>query len=885
MPTAAKKKSAHVTKSAAKATAARPAPGAAPAAPAPVILAPPPTAPALDSLASTAPFAIPEVIRGIHNPHASHDSPVTRMRSLIQRHLVSTLARHTGSATPHDWWVATALAVRDTIHERMIATQAVHNAQNVRRIYYFSLEYLMGRLFGNNLLATDLMEPARAALAELGQDFEKIRDAEVDMGLGNGGLGRLAACFLDSLATLDFPALGYGIYYEFGLFRQQFINGHQVEHPDNWILFGDPWGIVRPEYTQEVRLYGRVENVFDDRGNYRPRWVDTKTILGVPHDVPTAGFGTKTVNLLRLWASKATEDFDLAAFNRGGYVEAVHEKAIGETVSKVLYPNDKTENGKELRLVQQYFFVSCSLRDLIRRHLRNQANSWDNFADKVAVQLNDTHPAIAVTELMRILLDEQNFTWDRAWSIVSATFAYTNHTLLPEALEKWGVPLFERVLPRHLQIIYDINERLMQVVEAKWPGDNEKKRICSLIEENGHKMVRMANLAVVGSHAVNGVAALHTELLRKHLFPEFDALYPGKFQNKTNGITPRRWVLKSNPRLSALVSRVLGSDAWVRDLDLLRGLERVAGDGAFQRDFMEVKRANKADLAALIEAECGVKVSPDALFDVQIKRLHEYKRQHLNLLHILALYRRLLQNPGLDVVPRVFVFGAKAAPGYDVAKNIIRAINVIGARINGDARIGGKLKVAFLPNYRVSLAEKIIPAADLSEQISTAGKEASGTGNMKLMANGALTIGTLDGANVEIGEEVGGDNIFIFGLTVEEVEALRAKGYNPWDYYHADEELRAVIDWLGSDYWTPGEHGAFAQLHGTLMHDGDPFLVLADFRAYCDAQARVDAAYRDPARWARMAILNAARCGKFSSDRTIREYARDIWKLSAMPVA
>jgi starch phosphorylase len=627
-----------------------------------------------------------------------------------------------------------------------------------------------------------------------------------------------------------------------------------------------------------------VENVFDDRGNYRPRWVDTKTILGVPHDVPTAGFGTKTVNLLRLWASKSTEDFDLAAFNRGGYVEAVHEKAVGETVSKVLYPNDKTENGKELRLVQQYFFVSCSLRDIIRRHLRNRANSWGNFAEKVAVQLNDTHPAIAVAELMRILLDEQKFEWDQAWSIVSTTFAYTNHTLLPEALEKWGVPLFERVLPRHLQVIFEINDRLMKTVEAKWPGDNDKKRICSLIEENGHKMVRMANLAVVGSHAVNGVAALHTELLKKNLFPEFDALYPGKFQNKTNGITPRRWVLKSNPRLSVLVTRTLGSNAWARDLDLLRGLERVAGDAAFQRDFMAVKRENKADLAALIKAECGVDVSPDAIFDVQIKRLHEYKRQHLNLLHILALYRRLLQNPALDFVPRVFIFGAKAAPGYDVAKNIIRAINVIGSRINGDPRINGKLKVAFLPNYRVSLAEKIIPAADLSEQISTAGKEASGTGNMKLMANGALTIGTLDGANVEIREEVGDDNIFIFGLTVEEVEALWKRGYNPREFYERDDELRAVIDWLGSDYWTPGEHGAFAHLHGTLMHDGDPFLVLADFRSYCDAQARVDVAYRDPARWAKMAILNTARVGKFSSDRTIREYAREIWALTPTAV-
>ncbi|MSU66000.1 MAG: glycogen/starch/alpha-glucan phosphorylase [Opitutus sp.] len=825
-----------------------------------------------------------KVISAIHNPNASTDSPVEVMRSLIQRHLVSTLARHTGSATPRDWWVATALAVRDTIHERMIDTQAVHNAQNVRRVYYFSLEYLMGRLFGNNLHSTGLYEVAEAALESLGQDFVKIREAEVDMGLGNGGLGRLAACFLDSLATLDYPALGYGIYYEFGLFKQTFVGGRQVEHPDNWILFGDPWEIVRPEYTQEVKLYGRVENVLDDRGNYRPCWVEAKTILGVPHDVPIAGYGTKTVNLLRLWSSKATEDFDLAAFNSGGYVEAVREKAIGETVAKVLYPNDRSEAGKELRLVQQYFFVTCSLRDIVRRHVRTPGNSWDNFADKVAVQLNDTHPAIAIVELMRMLLDEQDIAWEAAWPIVTRTFAYTNHTLLPEALEKWGVSLFERVLPRHLQIIYEINSRLMLEIEAHWPGNNEKKRVCSLIEENGGKMVRMANLAVAGSHAVNGVAALHTALLKKNLFPEFDALYPGKFQNKTNGITPRRWLLKSNRGLADLISRTLRDDTWARDLDRLRALECVADDPDFQREFMAVKRANKVELAEIIRVECGIEVSPDALFDVQIKRLHEYKRQHLNLLHILALYRRLLQHPDMDLVPRVFVFAAKAAPGYDLAKNIIRAINVIGARINGDARLKGRLKVAFLPNYRVSLAERIIPAADLSEQISTAGKEASGTGNMKLALNGALTIGTLDGANVEIKEEVGDDNIFIFGLTVEEVEAWRARGYNPWDIYHKDEELRAVIDWLGSDYFTPGEHGAFAAVHGSLLQGGDPYMLLADFRAYSDCQARVDLAYRDRVKWARMAILNTARMGKFSSDRTIREYAKEIWNLEPTPV-
>ncbi len=825
-----------------------------------------------------------ESLAALHNPITASDQPVDALRALIQRHLVSTLARHAGSATPRDWWIATALAVRDQIHERMIATQAVHNAQNVRRLYYFSMEYLMGRLFESNLLATGLLDTAREALKSLGVDFDAVRESELDMGLGNGGLGRLAACFLDSLATLDYPALGYGIYYEFGLFKQEFVNGHQVEHPDRWGMFGDPWEVVRADYTQEVHLYGRVENVFDDRGNSRPQWVGTKTIIGEAHDIPVAGFGTKSVNLLRLWASKASEDFDLAAFNSGGYVEAVREKAVGETISKVLYPNDKTENGKELRLVQQYFFVSCSLRDILRRHFRNPSNSWANFSDKVAVQLNDTHPAIAVAELMRILLDEHAMQWDAAWAITTRTFAYTNHTLLPEALERWGVPLFERVLPRHLQIIYDINARLLKSVEAMWPGDSNKLRECSLIEEGGHKMVRMANLAVVGSHTVNGVAALHTELLKKDLFPQFDALYPGKFQNKTNGITPRRWLAQCNPQLSALITRTLKGDVWPRDLDRLRGLEKVADDPEFQREFMAIKRANKVALANVIRTECGIDVSPDALFDVQIKRLHEYKRQHLNLLHILALYRRLLQNPSLDIVPRVFIFAAKAAPGYDLAKNIIRAINLIGNKINHDSRVNDRLKIAFLPNYRVSLAEKIIPAADLSEQISTAGKEASGTGNMKLALNGALTIGTLDGANVEIKEEVGDDNIFIFGMTVEEVEALKARGYNPWDYYRGDDELRAIVDWLGSDYWTPGEQGSFSMLHHSLLNGGDPFMVLADFRAYSDAQARVDAAYRDTAGWARMAILNTARVGKFSSDRTIREYAEQIWNLPSVTI-
>lgn len=817
-------------------------------------------------------------------PRVATDSRQEVLRSLILRHLKSTLARDTHTATTRDWWISTAMAVRDYIMERMIKTQGVHNGQNVRRLYYLSLEYLMGRLLGTNLYNTGLYEDTQAAVHSLGVDFKTVRALEEDMGLGNGGLGRLAACFLDSLATHDYPAIGYGIHYEYGLFKQEFVNGNQVEHPDNWLIYGDPWEVCRPEYTTEVQLYGEVINDFDDRGNSTPRWVNAKTILGVPYDIPIVGYGTETVNFLRLWASKATKEFDLEAFNRGGWVEAVREKAQSETVSKVLYPNDKTENGKELRLVQQYFFVACSLHDIIRRHRKNAANSWDNFADKVAVQLNDTHPAIAVPELQRILIDEEHLSWDNAWAIVQKTFGYTNHTLMPEALEKWGVPLFERVLPRHLQIIYEINHRLMLECDRQWPGDMNKKRICSLIEEGGSKMVRMANLAVVGSHSVNGVAALHTALLKSSLFPEFDKLYPGKLQNKTNGITPRRWLLKANPRLAKLITDRLGNDGWVRDLDQLRGLEKFADDAAFQREFMAVKHANKVDLVSVIERHCGITVSPEAIFDVQIKRLHEYKRQHLNLLHILALYRRLLQNPALDIQPRVFIFAAKAAPGYDLAKNIIRAINLIGDHINRDERIGGKLKVVFLPNYRVSLAERIIPASDLSEQISTAGKEASGTGNMKLALNGSLTIGTLDGANVEIREEVGDDNIFIFGMTVEEVQALQSRGYNPWDFYQNDEELRAVVDWLGSNYFTPHDGSAFSLVHHSLLQGGDPFMALADFRAYSDCQAKVDAAYRDKTRWARMAILNTARMGKFSSDRTIREYAEQIWNLPTVPV-
>jgi glycogen phosphorylase len=804
------------------------------------------------------------------------------IKESILHQLKFTLAHDVQSATKRDWWLATSKAVQERIIERMIATQAVHNQQDVRRVYYLSLEFLMGRLFSNGLYNAGIHDETEQALKELGLDMNELRGEEYDMGLGNGGLGRLAACFLDSLATLDYPAVGYGIHYEFGLFRQEFSNGHQIELPDDWMRFGTPWEIVRPELTQEVRLYGHVENIFDDKGNYVPRWVDTTKIIGIPYDIPIPGYGTNTVNFLRLWESRPSEKINLEAFNRGGYSEALAAKTQSETVSKVLYPNDKTEAGKELRLIQQYFFVSCSIRDIIRRFLRS-GHALSELATKVAMQLNDTHPSVAVVELLRILHDENEMPWDEAWAIVTQTFAYTNHTLLPEALEKWSVPLFQKVLPRHLQLIFEINKRLLETVEAAYPGDAHKKQVMSLIEEGGVQMIRMANLAVVGSHSVNGVAALHTELLKKHLFADFDAFYPGKFNNKTNGITPRRWLQASNQRLSKLITSKIG-DGWVKHQEELRKIEQWVDDPAFQNDFMAAKHANKVDLAKIILKECGVVVNPSALFDVQVKRLHEYKRQHLNLLHILALYRRILQNPKLDIQPRVFVFAAKAAPGYDLAKCIIKAINAVGAKINNDPRVGDKLKVVFLPNYRVSLASRIIPAADISEQISTAGKEASGTGNMKLALNGALTIGTLDGANVEILEEVGPDNIFIFGLTVDQVEALWAKGYHPYDYYQADEELRAVVDWVGSNYFTPDEPGVLAPLKRTFLEGGDPYLCLADFRSYSDAQHQVDAAYRDKARWARMAILNTARMDKFSSDRTIAEYAKEIWNLPAVPV-
>ena len=807
---------------------------------------------------------------------------VPAFREAILRHLKSTFARDPITATRNDWWSATCMAARDLMLERYIATQSVHASKNVRRVYYLSLEYLMGRVLSNNLVNLGLREVAGAALKSLGQDLESVTEEEADMGLGNGGLGRLAACFLDSLATLDIPAIGYGIHYEFGLFRQTFVQGRQVEVADAWLANNNPWLIRRPNFRVRVPLYGRVQQNVDDRGNHRAELVDTRDLVGVPWDIPIAGFAASSVNFLRLWESKATTEFDFRAFDRGGYVEAVRDRDASETISKVLYPNDSTESGKELRLVQQIFFVSCSLQDILRRHRRLNPD-FSNLPEKVAVQLNDTHPSISVAEMMRLLIDVERLGWDEAWSVCTRVFSYTNHTLLPEALETWSVPLFEKVLPRHLEIIYEINRRHLREVDDRWPGDDEKKAELSIIQEGSVKRVRMAHLAVVGSHHVNGVAELHTRLLRAHLFPGFDALWPGKFINVTNGVTPRRWIRGCNPTLAALCDEVAGL-GWEKQLNKLRALDALADKPAFQDRFLAIKHANKVKLAARIKELVGVEVSPDALFDVQIKRLHEYKRQHLNLLHILHLYRKILNNPEAHVQPRVCIFGAKAAPGYALAKHIIHAINRIGAVINNDPRVRGMLKVVFLPDYRVSLAEQIIPAADLSEQISTAGKEASGTGNMKLALNGAVTIGTMDGANVEIHEEVGDENIFIFGLQVEEVAELYARGYSPEAVLHSDPELAALLDWLRSDAFTPEQPGALSPVADSLVAGGDPYLVLADFRSYVEAQGRAEQAFANRRRWAAMAIRNVARCAKFSSDRSIADYAKHIWQAKSQPI-
>lgn len=808
-----------------------------------------------------------------------------QLKQDIVHHLRSTLGTSEQKASRQAWWKATCAAVNELVFERLTQTQQTHFQENTRAVHYLSAEFLMGRLTANNLHNLSLYEVCGDALKDLGIDIADLCEEEPDMALGNGGLGRLAACFIDSLATLNMPAVGYGIHYEHGLFRQEIRDGRQIERPDSWREYGNPWEICRPESAQEIPLYGYVETVFGEDGKMKKVWHAGQKIKGLPWDIPVVGYQGKTVNILRLWESRASEFFDWDVFNAGGYIDSQAEKAQAETISKVLYPNDETEAGKILRLVQQYFFCACSLKDIMRRYKRVHGNDFSKFADQIAVQLNDTHPTIAIPELMRILVDEEELEWDAAWAICYKVFSYTNHTLLPEALEKWAVYLFERVLPRHLEIIYEINRRFLEdKVEAKWPGDDAIKAKLSIIEEGSARKVRMGNLCVIGSHKVNGVAEIHSKLVKEDLFPEFAELWPEKMCNVTNGVTPRRWLLSCNPALAALYTETVGNE-WPLQLDKMRGALAHADDAAFQKRFMDIKLANKQKLVKVIKAETGIDVSAEAIFDIQIKRLHEYKRQQLNLIHIMALYRRLLANPDYDMHPRVFIFGSKAAPGYKLAKDIIYAINKVAERVNNDERIQGKLKVVFMPNYRVSLAEKLIPAADVSQQISTAGYEASGTGNMKLAMNGAITLGTLDGANIEIAEEAGAEYNAIFGLEVDEVKALKAGSYNPWDYYYANPELKAVLDWFDTDFFTPGRPGELSSIKRALLDGGDTYLALADFESYSEAQKKVDAMYRDKKVWAKAVIVNSATMGKFNSDRSIQDYADNIWYLKPCTVA
>ena len=806
----------------------------------------------------------------------------------MQQAIIDRLRKGIGTdrykANNKAWWNATCQAVNELVFEKLTQTQQSHSKKDTRAVNYLSLEFLMGRLLSNNLQNLEVFQVTEDALKALGKDLYELCDEEPDMALGNGGLGRLAACFIDSLATLGYPAIGYGIHYEHGLFKQEFQDGRQIERPDTWREYGNPWEICRPESVQFVPLYGYVETVFDQKDGPRKVWHAGQKLKGVPWDIPIVGYGAKTVNILRLWESRAHEAFDWDVFNAGGYVDSQIEKSKAETVSKVLYPNDSTDAGKELRLIQQYFFCACSVKDILRRFKRANKD-WLLLPKKVAIQLNDTHPTIAIPELMRILIDEENLDWATAWGICQETFAYTNHTLLPEALEKWSVALFEKVLPRHLEIIYEINSQfLTNIVEKKWPGDDEKKQKLSIIEESQPRMVRMANLCVITAYKVNGVAAVHSELVKTDLFPEFHELFPGKLVNVTNGVTPRRWLKACNPGLATLLDETIGDD-WVLNLDKLKGILPKAKDSAFQKRFMDIKKQNKVELAKIIKETTGVEVSVDAIFDVQIKRLHEYKRQQLNLIHILTLYKRLLENPDYDMVPRVFLFGAKAAPGYHMAKEIIFALNKIADKVNNDERIKDKLKVVFLPNYRISLAEKMFPAADVSEQISTAGLEASGTGNMKFSLNGALTVGTMDGANIEMAEEIGEEHMFIFGLSVDEVKALKASGYNPYDYYYKNPELKAVLDWLDTDFFTPGHAGLLSDIKRSLLDWGDEYLCLADYASYVAAHQDIDTLYRDQSAWAEKAILNAGAMGKFNSDRSIEDYASKIWKLEKFPTA
>ena len=804
-------------------------------------------------------------------------------RSLVNR-LVYTIGKDPITATHRDWFYAAAAVVRERMIERWMETMRSYYVDDRKRVYYFSMEFLMGRTLTNSMLnicAEEEFHEALQALSAMGLKAETLREMEHDAALGNGGLGRLAACFLDSMATLGVAGYGYGIRYEYGMFHQTIEGGQQVEHPDNWLRYGNPWEFPRPEVLYGVKFHGRVIEFTDEKGQARHQWVDTDEVMAMAYDYPIPGFDTGTVNNMRLWSAKATRDFDLNYFNEGNYIRAVEDKNDSENLSKVLYPNDTTEMGRELRLKQQYFFVCASLQDMLYRFTKS-GTALDHLSDKVAIQLNDTHPSIAVAELMRILVDQHHFEWGRAWGITTQVFGYTNHTLMPEALETWTVPLFERVLPRHLLIIYEINHRFLKDVMHQFPDDPALWQRMSIIDDAHGKRIRMSHLAIVGSHKVNGVAAIHTRLMKETIFSDFHRMWPEKIVNMTNGVTPRRWLNQANPGLARLITSHVGK-GWIKDLDQLRQLTPLAKDPAFCAAFTQVKQENKVRLAQLIAQRLHIEVDPHSMFDVQIKRMHEYKRQLLNVLHIITLYNRL--RAGGDAPARTVIFAGKAAPGYVMAKRIIRLINDVADVVNYDPLMRGRLKVVFIPNYDVSSAEIIIPAADLSQQISTAGTEASGTGNMKLALNGALTIGTLDGANVEIRNEVGTDNIFIFGLTADEVAQTRATGYNPWTHYDQNAELKQTLDMLRDGYFSPTERDRYKPVFEALTYHGDHYLLLADYASYIAAQERVEQLYRDPAAWTQMAILNVAGMGLFSSDRTIAQYAKTIWNVEAKPRA
>jgi glycogen phosphorylase len=809
-------------------------------------------------------------------PHSNGAATAT-LTDLIQHHLRFSTAKRQGELLRRDWYHVTALAVRDMLVERMVATRSRFERSGAKKLYYLSLEYLIGRSLESNLFNLGVIEVCREILGENGIDLELLFDEEADAGLGNGGLGRLAACFLDSLATLDMPGYAYGINYEFGLFRQRIKDGFQLEQPDNWRRDMSPWLVARPEEACIVPVYGRIEPRVSRKGEYRPLWTDWRVLVGIPADLPISGYGSPAVNFVRLFSAAASDEFDIHIFNAGDYAKAVEQKVVSETISKILYPSDAAEAGRELRLLQEYFFVACAVQDITRRFLKRGEDLRD-FPSRVAIQLNDTHPALAVAELMRLFIDQHDLSWESAWEITCATVAYTNHTLMPEALERWPVELLRRVVPRHLEIIYEINRRFLAETAQLWSNDPDHARRLSIVEEGRDPQVRMAHLAIIGSHSVNGVSKLHSELIKTRLVPELYQLWPERFSNKTNGVTQRRWLLMANPGLAHLLDETVGS-GWATDLEQVQGIERLADDPEFQSRFAAIKRTNKERLAALVQRSAAVDVDPASIFDIQAKRIHEYKRQLLMALGIVHEYLALVEDGVEPLVPRTCLFAGKAAPSYWAAKMIIKLINSLAAVINNDPHTRGLLKVAFLPDYRVSLAEKIIPAADVSEQISTAGTEASGTGNMKFAMNGALTIGTLDGANVEIREEVGAENIFIFGLTADAIAEMRASwSYDPRRYYESDLSLRRVLDALASDRFCPGEPGLFRWIPETLLSHDDYF-VIADFASYVAMQANVSREYLEPALWRRKAILNVARVGRFSSDRTVREYAREIWGL------